>query len=335
MPVHCKLLAVSLLLVTNISIATAQNMYFIDGKVNGYPDNTVLYLADLSKGSYDDFDSAKVIGGKFSFKGKLKSPVQNSSIHTKDFEDRVSFWLENEKFGFTADKGKFRDAIIKGGPIQKQYEDYKAFCKGYEDYQAREKEYIKTNPRSFISAYLLNGYSTSWGKQVISDLYSGLSTDVQNNYFGKQVKEFIELNKEINIGDPFADFSQMDSNGKMMSLSDFKGKLILLEFWGSWCGPCRESNPDLVALYKKYKEKGFEIFGVAADTRKDWWLEAIRKDGLTWTNVCDLRGDKNRAALMYGVSGYPTNYLIDRNGIIIHKNLRGKELEDKLEQLLR
>lgn len=335
MPSFLKLISFSFLLYCNLSFLEAPKGYSIEGTITGYPDNTVLFLADISKGSYDDIDSTIIKKGRFFFKGKLNSSAQQSSLHTRDYSDRLSFWLENEKISIVAAKGKFREAAIKGGNIQKQYDEYTAFCKGYEDNQEREKEYIRTYPKSFISAYILNVYSSSWGKQTITDLYSGLDADVQNNYYGKQVKEFIELNRNIKIGEPFVDFSQMDVSGKMVSLSDFKGKLILLDFWGSWCGPCRESNPELVMLYAKYKEKGFEIFGVAADTRKDWWLKAIKEDGLTWINVSDLRGDKNRAALMYGVTGYPTNYLIDRNGIIISKNLSGKELKDKVDELLK
>lgn len=335
MPTSLKLALFSFFLFIGFSFLEAPKGYSIEGTITGYPDNTVLFLADISKGSYDDIDSAIIKGGRFFFKGKLNSTAQHSSVHTRDFNDRVSFWLQNDKFSIAAVKGKFREAAITGGSIQKQYEEYTAFCKGYEDNHEREKEYIRTFPKSFISAYILNVYSSSWGKQIISDLYSGLAEEVQNNIYGKQVKEFIELNRTIKIGEPFVDFEQMDTNGKMIKLSDFKGKLILLDFWGSWCGPCRESNPELVKLYAKYKEKGFEVFGVAADTRKDWWLKAIKEDGLTWTNVCDLRGDKNKASLMYGVSGYPTNYLIDRNGIIINKNLSGKELEDKVVELLK
>lgn len=334
MPKSIKPFIYTFLLFSFFSFLEAPKSYIIEGTLTGYPDNTVLFLADISKGSYDDIDSTIVKDGRFFFKGNLKTTAQHSSVHTKDFSDRVSFWLENERFTIVVSKGKFREAAIKGGNIQKLYDQYLVFFKGYEDNQEREKEYIRTHPKSFISAYLLSVYS-SWGKQTINDLYSGLSVEVQNNYYGKQVKEFIELSKTIKIGEPFVDFEQMDTKGNMVSLSDFKGKFILLEFWGSWCGPCRESNPELVALYNKYKEKGFEIFGVAADTRKDWWLDAIKKDGLPWTNVCDLRGDKNKAALMYGVTGYPTNYLIDRNGIIINKNLRGKELEDILDELLK
>lgn len=121
--------------------------------------------------------------------------------------------------------------------------------------------------------------------------------------------------------------------GKKVKLSDIKGKYILLDFWAAWCGPCREENPKLVELYKQYHGKGFNILGVSADDNRAAWLAAIKQDGLLWENVSDLRGDKNKAALIYGVDAFPTNYLINQDGIIIAKNVRGKALEDKLKQL--
>lgn len=326
---NCKILLFTCFALGNLFLIKPPKGFIIEGTVRGYPDNTILYLADISKGSYDDVDSVKIKGGRFVFKGRLQTAVQYSAIHTRDYNDRVKFWLENEKFTIVTEKGKFGDAHIKGYRVHKEFEEYKAFLKGSEDNQEREKEYIRAYPSTFISAYVLNVYSSTWGKETVSELYSVLAADVKKNQYGKQVGEFIELSRTIRIGDPFVDFSQMDTKGNMVSLSDFIGKVILLEFWGSWCGPCREANPGLVKLYNQYKEKGFEIVGVAADTRKDWWLDAVKKDGLPWTNVCDLRGDKNKAALMYGVSGYPTNYLIDRNGIIINKNLRGKNWKIK------
>ena len=103
------------------------------------------------------------------------------------------------------------------------------------------------------------------------------------------------------------DFAQKDTSNKVVKLSDIEGKIVLLEFWGSWCGPCREENPLLVKIYNEFKQKGFEIFGVASETDKLQWKKAIKADGLTWTNVTDLKGSNNKAAMIYGVSGYPTN----------------------------
>lgn len=130
------------------------------------------------------------------------------------------------------------------------------------------------------------------------------------------------------------DFSQTDAKNNLVKLSDFHGKIVLLEFWGSWCGPCRESNPELVKIYNEFKNRGFEILGVGAETSRDVWLKAIEKDKLTWTNITDLKGDKNTVALMYGVSYYPTNFLIDKKGNIIARDLQGDKLRKMLKQIL-
>lgn len=144
----------------------------------------------------------------------------------------------------------------------------------------------------------------------------------------------MKLSREIKIGGKYVDFEQTNTVGKKIKLSDIKGKYILLEFWGSWCGPCRQDNPELVKTYNTYRAKGLEIFGVANEENKAQWLKAIKDDGLLWENVTDLKGNKNEAIFIYGINAYPTNYLIDEKGIIIAKDLRGKELSDKLAELL-
>jgi peroxiredoxin len=125
-----------------------------------------------------------------------------------------------------------------------------------------------------------------------------------------------------------------DTNGEVRKLSDFKDKLVLLEFWASNCLPCRQENPNLIKTYEKFKPKGFEIFAVSQDTKKESWLKAIEKDKLPWLQVSDLKGADNSASLIYGVHGIPDNFLIDQNGIIVGRNLRGKKLNEKLNELL-
>jgi peroxiredoxin len=139
----------------------------------------------------------------------------------------------------------------------------------------------------------------------------------------------------VKVGDKYVDFTEPNIEGKNVSLSDFNGKIVLLEFWGTWCGPCREGNPELAKIYNEYKNSGFEILGVASDSDKEFWIKSVKDDSLTWQNVCDLKGDRNKAALIYGISYYPSNFLIDRNGIIVAKDLRGEALRSKLLEILK
>ena len=141
------------------------------------------------------------------------------------------------------------------------------------------------------------------------------------------------MNKNPKTGEQFVDFEMNDTNGGAQKLSSIKGKAVLLEFWASSCGPCRQENPNLVKTYEEYHPKGFEIFAISLDESEESWKKAIEKDGLSWTHVSDLKGSDNKAGLIYGVNGIPDNFLIDQNGKIVARNLRGEKLDEKLAEL--
>ena len=309
--------------------------YKIMGSTNGFTDSTLLYLDDVTDGSFIHLDSAYIINGKFLFAGSLKSKATKTYIRTKDFSDRFSIWLENSTIYVTAEKGKFKDATIKGSKTQDEQKILNAVLSSSKNPKEQEFLYVRNNPQSLISASILSVYCSTWGKDTATMLYKKFTKEIKSTYYGKKIFEFITLNKNLKIGDKYVDFLQQDTKGKTVKLSNFNGKTILLEFWGSWCGPCREGNPELVKIYNEFNNKGFEILGVAAETNKELWLKAVENDKLRWTNTTDFNGDKNKAALIYGVSYYPANFLIDRNGIIIAKGLRGEALRTKLHEILK
>ncbi|WP_316830498.1 AhpC/TSA family protein [Pedobacter aquatilis] len=351
-----------LLMLLFLSLSLKAQTHKVSGTTTGVDDGTWLYLRSSSPEKI--LDSAQVINGSFSLSAITDEQVSQLIIYTPGYKNYVYFWAEqNTKLQLK--NGEFKKAIITGSktqelaaaraklqePIRKKQDSLNSLLTLEKDKEkaktlqqllasARKEEKlldindVKNNPNSIISAYTLSVYASTWGKEKSAELYSNFSNELKNSAYGKSIYDFISLNKEIKVGGKFADFEQANTQGKNIKLSDIKGKYILLEFWASWCGPCREENPKLVSTYNLFKDKGFTVLGVSADEVKASWLKAIKDDKLPWENVSDLRGDKNKAALIYGISAYPTNFLIDAQGTIIAKNLRGDALKEKLEALL-
>ena len=208
------------------------------------------------------------------------------------------------------------------------------FIKNYPLVRNSIKEHILDNKNVLISAFLVTYFDQEFSKYIslYDSVRNALITKYPNDPNVKSIDE--RLKKALVEGSTAPDIIMASPDGTLLKLSDLRGKVVLIDFWASWCGPCRRENPNVVKLYDKYKDKGFEVFSVSLDKDKNAWIKAIGDDNLKWKNhVSDLKYWSSEAAKLYGISSIPSTVLIDKNGKIIAKNLRGRELENKLMEI--
>ncbi|MDO6431077.1 TlpA disulfide reductase family protein [Flavitalea sp. BT771] len=360
-----KSLFILFVLLSAASFARADRGFIVTGQLTNFKDS-ILYM------NYGSFagsrtDTVKVINGQFVFKGSVSEPVP-AMIFTPTFRVKIDLYVDNTTINITGNADSMSSVKVMGNAAVDEFEAFNQavqanrqatialFNEAYNKkiagdtaaaakIQAQaDKQYayeheirlnfIKTHPASYISARELLQMTNNESLAESRKLYAALDSKVQQSAQGREVADRIALLSKIETGRQALPFTQSSVDGKTVTLADFRGKYVLLEFWASWCGPCRAENPNLRKQYQLYKDKGLEIVGVSLDHDKGAWVKAIEKDQLPWVHVSDLQGWKNAVSTSYGIMGVPANFLIDPQGKIVAQNLRGEALNKKLEEIL-
>lgn len=277
--------------------------------------------------------------GNENYNIEIKDSLKNSEITGSTIQDEFVAYLDfiGGDFMNIIDQANatFRAVPTDAPDKDKQYADIKTkFDKIFDDRNDKQLEFAKLNPNSIFALEALSEVANKRGTKVVEPLFVELNKTIKNTTKGQELEARINADKNIIVGSIAPNFSQPDQNGNLIQLSDFRGKYVLLDFWASWCAPCRAENPNLKEAYNKYNAKGLEVFAISLDDKngRNAWLKAIEDDDLPWKHAADLKGWRNDAAVLYGIKAVPQNYLIDPTGKIVATNLREERLHEVLAQ---
>lgn len=320
----------------------------ISGTVTGFNEGATVELLNGQTGATEL--STVLKNGQFSFKGKMERPDFKIVLFNRQ-QPYITIFLDNSNVNITGDKATIDKSKISGSASHTAFEQFNTSLEPYQAVFAPDgvfdeamhakamtliQDFVSRNPGQYITPLAVIRYN-----QIADDvlktevLYNLLEPQIKATAMGQYIAQQIAEGKVNGNGTILPDFSQPDTSGISVSLSSLRGNYVLVDFWASWCGPCRLENPNLVAAFKKYQSKKFTVLGVSLDKAKEAWMDAIHMDGLTWTHISDLQGWQNSVAQKFQIFNIPQNFLIDPDGKVIGKNLRGPALERKLERVLK
>ena len=342
--------------------------YVIDANIDG-SNSMIFNLYVIEGNNLQVIDSATSKNDAFTMKGSIDYP-RPVVLEARGLGFAKTFFLENSKISITGSVDKFGELAVSGstiqdesvelenmlqsfadklGDIEGQYQEaviandeklMQQYESEYENVYSQildvQKSFIKSNPSSYLVPDVLSSMIYELDANELNDMLSGLSPEIAALPSVVSMSETAKKMMTVAIGQKAPDFTLNDVSGTPVSLYSKLGpKLLLLDFWAAWCNPCRQENPNVVKVYKEFNKKGFDVFGVSLDRTKEDWEKAIKDDKLTWTHVSDLNYWDNAAAKLYSVTAIPCNFLLDENGVIVARNLRGDALYNFVSERLK
>jgi peroxiredoxin len=303
--------------------------YVINGEVEGVTEGKI-YLKSFRNKMFFDVDTAEVKEGKFTFEGQVDQPLLFAIAMDQSYP--VQLFIENTTMAVKLNKdGKILS--VENSPVDAVFREN---AKKYSAKGFSIDSLITKYPNSPAAAFYLYRYFTyELPLEELKATRGKISAELANCPYVKDLDGIIKQLENVQIGKTAPEFSLPDTAGVSVSLSSFRGKYVLLDFWASWCPPCRRENPNVVKVFNEFKNKNFTIIGISLDQDKQKWLKGIADDKLTWTHLSDLKYWDSEIPALYGVRGIPSNILLDPNGVIVARNIMGDDLRNTLLEVIK